>query len=97
MGLTVSRHVGQGIWVNDTRVEVIEILGSQKFKVRYTGKVGEHIETVTALSTTELPYGTKVSAGDKDQPGRVKLHLEAPKHVKLKRDEIYEGYVDGPN
>lgn len=89
MGLVVGRREGQRVFVGDTPVEIVSVLGPSKFKVKVT--TWRHaIYEITDRQTTEILPNVKLSAGLDGDYETARLHFTAPRTIPIKREEIYE-------
>lgn len=94
MGLCVSLTPNAGLrsefYVDDVRVELLDMNGPNKFRLKVHAPALNSIYTITDKTATQILPGVRVSAGDNVRDGQVKVVIEAPRSVKLLRGKLYD-------
>jgi len=89
MALVLGLSQGGSMYVGDTKVEVTNVISKTRFEVTVYGMCMENKYTITDQRATEILPQVQVSAGDKSCLTQVKLVIDAPRHIKIFREEIY--------
>lgn len=79
----------QAFYVNDTRVELREVISGSRFKLRVIGAALDQEFWITDRNQIQILPNVKVSAGHKANPGQVKVAIEAPPQIPIKRESIW--------
>lgn len=101
MALALKLREGQRVYVGDTRVQLIQILGPMKFKIEVQRPAINEQYTITDKMGTKILPNVVVSAGLNEQSYEsekygsqypelsVKLLFTAPREIEILREHLY--------
>lgn len=89
MALVLAMQEGRSIYVGDTEVVVESVQSASRVKVRVKGPL-DTLHTLTLNNRTEILPTVYLQLGTGSTPTMVKLVIEAPKHITILRDSLYE-------
>ena len=86
-------------YVEDTRVELVEIRHEFNFKLKVHGVALDTLHEVTDRRAVEILPGVRVSAGDGADFTRhgVKVCIEAPRRIRVDRGTVYRSRQEQPS
>lgn len=90
MALVIGVREGGTFRVGDVRCTVEELRDEQHFKIKVHEEFFTKVYEVTSMSQVEIMPKVFVSAGKDKWPGMASLSIEAPKHITILRERLYE-------
>ncbi len=89
MALVLGIQEGRSFYLGDTRVELEKISTPTRASLLIHGAINR-IVTIGPNHRTELMPGIYASIGTDSTIEQIKVALEAPRNVKILRDNLYE-------
>ena len=88
MALVLGMQEGRSFFLNDVKVEVEKIQTPTRTSLIVHGAFLKKV-TITPKNRTELIPGVYASIGTDSTVEQVKVALEAPRNIKILRDNLY--------
>lgn len=89
MALVLGMQEGRSFYLNDLRVEVEKISTPTRVTLQIHGDIINK-KTIGPNHRTELMPGIYASIGTDSTIDQVKIALEAPRNIKILRDNLYD-------
>jgi hypothetical protein len=93
MALVLGMLEGRSFYLADTRVEVEKIFTPNRVSLIVHGSILRKV-TIGPNHRTELMPGIYASIGTDSTIDQVKVALEAPRNIKILRDNLYDAAQD---
>ena len=89
MALVLGIQESRSFYLNDTRVELLKIETPSRVKLMIHGPINK-IVTIGPNHRTELEHNIFASLGTDSNIDQAKIALEAPRSIKILRDNLYD-------
>ncbi len=89
MALILGIREGRSFYLGDLKVSLEKIQTPQRVKVMIHGAINQ-VMTLGPNNRTELIPGVYASVGTDSTIEMAKIVIEAPRHVKILRDNLYD-------
>ena len=93
MALVLGMTEGRSFYLADIRVEVEKIVTPTRVSLKIHGDIIQKV-TIGPNHRTELMPGIYASIGTDSTIDQVKVALEAPRNIKILRDNLYAAAQD---
>lgn len=93
MALVLGIQEGRAFYLKDLKVSVEKIETPTRVKVMIHGSINQ-IKTLGPNNRTELIPGIYASLGTDSSIDQAKIALEAPRNIKILRDNLYDAAQD---
>lgn len=97
MALVLAIGLDEDFYVKDTRVSLDSITHELKFKLKVHGSAMDNVYEITDKHALEILPNVRVSAGTNADlvKGYVKVVIDAPKTIKILREDLYNEAHNG--
>jgi sRNA-binding carbon storage regulator CsrA len=89
MALVLEVPIGNAVYVNDTRVTLTDILNPTTFRIEVDDGMMIRKMEIGVQQREEIMPGVNLFAGMNVKNRRVRMSFEAPQHVKILREKLY--------
>ena len=89
MALVLGIQEGRSFYLGDIQVELMKIETPSRVKLMIHGSINQ-IVTIGPNNRTELMPSIYASLGTDSSIDQAKIALEAPRHIKILRDNLYD-------
>ena len=89
MALVLGLQEGRSFYLGDTKVELVNIATPTRASLLIHGAINKKV-TIGPNHRTELLPGVYASIGTDSTIDQLKIALEAPRNVKILRDNLYD-------